>query len=620
MNQRHDIIATLARGLAAGASVRIAFSESQWAWQPDTRTLVVGTRQLDTQPLEVGLGLVAHEIGHCAISRYLDLAAAFRPAVLRPEQWLEVLNVLEDSRVEGWIVADFTGTVSWLEALHETMLAIPWPPPPEVPGTHVISLAHLREWMLGWERDPDLPDDVLRVLDATRVLRRAYAATWPQVHGLDPVRREAAVVASALQAMPLAVRFGTWIGQAWHAEVAALAAALGVDPALEAHATQAVVDRNLAQAWQVLRQAQGFTAASARDNPVAAAPTPASQRSSPKLKLATDLRLLIDRGEPVGRPMATRRGRCSSPPVGTRPGLPPTASGSNASGDARLPSRQALVAQVRLALSKVFPPEAAPTWTRDHPSGRRLDLRRALQGQADPRQNRHLWQRRSQPTRADAAVLLLVDLSGSMARDGRIGAAVLATSVCAQALREWHIPTAIVGFQDELVPIAGFDEPWTPALAQRIAAMAQEVEGTRPGGHNRPSNNDDGPCLREAAALLLRRGEQQRVLVVLSDGRPSGRRSTAADLHGAIADLQKVPRLALAGLGVGEGTRHVERFYPDAQGGVPVEAFPAQLAATLVRRLAAGRGGQATPAEQRSAPSGAEGRDRSAIRWAGDHR
>lgn len=581
MSNRRELIAALARGLAEGTAVRIAFTDSTWAWQPQTRTLHVGTEHLETLPLEAALGLVAHEIGHCAISRYLDVAAAFRPVRLHSGLWLNILNTLEDPRVESWIVRDFTGTAPWLDTLHAAMLESDWPPPPEVPGSQVLLLAHLREWMRGWVAEPGLAPEVTRLLDATRTLRRTYAETVPVVQGLDRVPREAAVVASALAAMPLAARFGTVVAQLWHAEVATLAAELGVDEALFNQAHEAVKTKNLAQAWDVLRQATGLE--------------PVCPEPNSFLELATELRLLIDRGQVPSLPMRrTLVGRVKGAP---RPGQCTTGHVPEANMDTRLPPRQALLTQLRLELAKVFPPSSAPAWTRDHPSGRRLDLRRTLQAEADPRHNAHLWQRRGQPTRADAAVLLLVDLSGSMASEGRIGAAVLATSVCAQALREWGIPTAIVGFQDEVVPIAGFDEPWTPGLAQRIEAMALEVHGTRPGGHNRPLHNDDGPCLRVAAAQLLRRGELTRVLLVLSDGRPCGG-SGARELHAAIADLQRLPRLTLAGLGLGQGTRHVEQFYPDAQGDIPIDVFPARLAATLVRRLTPGRPGRVRQATQ----------------------
>jgi cobaltochelatase CobT len=242
---------------------------------------------------------------------------------------------------------------------------------------------------------------------------------------------------------------------------------------------------------------------------------------------------------------------------------------------------------LRRELAGIFPPILPIQWSREHPSGRRLDLRKASQLPVDPQAALQLWQRRSSPERPDAAVLLLVDLSGSMANGGRIEAAVLAASTCAEVLREMAIPCAVVGFQDRTIAIAGFDEPWTDSLQRRIGEMALEVSETRPGGNNRAGHNDDGPCLLDAAAQLLQRPEHNRVLIVVSDGRPAGRRSGSADLRRAVAQLSDRP-MALAAIGIGRGTRHVASYYPEAHGDVPIGAFPAVLARTMARRLRAG--------------------------------
>ena len=44
----------------------------------------------------------------------------------------------------------------------------------------------------------------------------------------------------------------------------------------------------------------------------------------------------------------------------------------------------------------------------------------------------------------------------------------------------------------------------------------------RPGGRNRPEHNHDGPVLATVAAELMARPAGDRLLLVVSDGRPSG--------------------------------------------------------------------------------------------------
>ena len=70
------------------------------------------------------------------------------------------------------------------------------------------------------------------------------------------------------------------------------------------------------------------------------------------------------------------------------------------------------------------------------------------------------------------------------------------------------------------------------------------------------------------------------MLVVLSDGRPSGRRSNAADLVSAVADVSR-GGLSLIGIGVGPGTDHVAEYYPRAIASVPLTDLPARVGAVL---------------------------------------
>ena len=113
-----------------------------------------------------------------------------------------------------------------------------------------------------------------------------------------------------------------------------------------------------------------------------------------------------------------------------------------------------------------------------------------------------------------------------------------------------------------------------------------ETRGASPGGHNHPGHNDGGPCLTEAAALLRVRSEPTRLLIVFSDGSPSGRRSNPSDLRAATAKLQApTSGIHLVGLGIGPGTEHVSTYYQDAHANVALEELPTVLAATLRARL-----------------------------------
>ena len=77
-----------------------------------------------------------------------------------------------------------------------------------------------------------------------------------------------------------------------------------------------------------------------------------------------------------------------------------------------------------------------------------------------------------------------------------------------------------------------------------------------------------------------------RILIVVSDGMPEGRRSTKADLHNAVAELQREGRgLRLIALGLGPNTGHVTTFYPESVADVPIPRFAETIGALVERVL-----------------------------------
>lgn len=125
-----------------------------------------------------------------------------------------------------------------------------------------------------------------------------------------------------------------------------------------------------------------------------------------------------------------------------------------------------------------------------------------------------------QRTRRDMAILLLIDVSGST--DGWISnsrrvidverEALLLVCIALGAMGE---PFAVQAFSGNgpaavsLWDIKRFDEPFSPAVSLRIAALEPD-QYTR-----------TGAALRHASALLMREGATHRLLLLLSDGKPN---------------------------------------------------------------------------------------------------
>jgi nitric oxide reductase activation protein len=114
--------------------------------------------------------------------------------------------------------------------------------------------------------------------------------------------------------------------------------------------------------------------------------------------------------------------------------------------------------------------------------------------------------------------------------------------------------------------------------------MPLEVSGQRRGGHNKPQHNWDGPVLRDAAARLEAFPAGERLLIVVSDGEPSGPSDAERALHRAVSHVT-ASDIHLIGVGLGPGTQHVAKYYPDHLANVPLNQFPADLGRLLDRLL-----------------------------------
>lgn len=210
--------------------------------------------------------------------------------------------------------------------------------------------------------------------------------------------------------------------------------------------------------------------------------------------------------------------------------------------------------------------------------------------------------------RTATAVTLLVDRSGSMAVEDKIGVARAAVWAAAEALERLRIPSEIVAFDTvydrgveiiggecsaadhglytrfeplRMLQIKGFDERWV-AVRPRIGAL---VAG---------ENNDDAAALLAAARRLLARPEPRRLLVVLSDGMPHhlggfGKANPESMLAEHLRDAVKRCRRAGVRVGaLGMLSPHVSKFFPAWECVDRVEQIPSKLLA-LLRRMIVGR-------------------------------
>jgi hypothetical protein len=211
-------------------------------------------------------------------------------------------------------------------------------------------------------------------------------------------------------------------------------------------------------------------------------------------------------------------------------------------------------------------------WSKGHPWGARLDVKRAMQFSADPRRANDLWMRPLVPDRRDPAFMLLLDRSASMGSRGRIAAAFDGLVLLVEALRRIGVPATVASFaRDERVDL-GADDAVDEEGRRRVGRLLKGCNG---------GTNLAG-ALKAARTRFARTSATQRVLFVLSDGEPDSFDGAKAAVAGLEAD-----GVRCVGLGLGRETRSLTRLFPTSAVDLPVEQLPGRLASLLQDALAA---------------------------------
>lgn len=154
--------------------------------------------------------------------------------------------------------------------------------------------------------------------------------------------------------------------------------------------------------------------------------------------------------------------------------------------------------------------------------------------------------------KADLALFVLVDESGSMSWNNRIAAAARATVLLEAVARSINVPCAIYGHTEEdvvqMIKYRDFDDDADakfklPSLSARY-------------------NNRDGFALKFGLEKLANRPEERKLLIIISDGQPAamnyGGRAAIADMQEVIDEYKHIDIIAAA---IGSDQEVIEEIY-----------------------------------------------------------
>ena len=236
-------------------------------------------------------------------------------------------------------------------------------------------------------------------------------------------------------------------------------------------------------------------------------------------------------------------------------------------------------------LRELFVERRARKWETGHKFGKKIDLKKRMQEKVKgvSAVDTRAWQKREAPQEKDYAITLLVDLSGSMGRGGKVEETFKAVVVLCEVLNALSIKTEILGFNDRIHEYQDFHTTLKDETRQAMGRMLSEVKSSR------AEYNDDGWALKQASTRLARQEAGEKFLIALSDGLPeesSAHSGKEFELGKVVKEIMDQTDQKLIGLGIGRGTKHVEKYYPNNLADVPVAEMAQKLADLLREAIA----------------------------------
>ncbi len=576
VQSRIDELSELVRLISMRPELRftIGSAHSPWSFNFHNHTVSAPINDLLEESADYCRGLTLHEAAHATVTRIFDL---LNPKIAQRREYHALFNVIEDCRIETWILERTPGARPWMTEYNDKLFTpiLSGPLPHTLTGQYLAAI--LSHWWFN-QYPEQLQPEVIEALEESRPsINRAIAAQPPSSIISSNIyseiyQKHRSLTVIYLQsdriAPPHEFECAVRLRQLQmiieiNKEVFPIYSRL-IETDQKQQGKQ-VLEADLTQLLEGLRgdhlsTSTGHQSSSERDRDDR---ENQSDKESEAQRLNDELnaehspekRRPLDEARPIEE-MKREMQRALA--------IDPT--------DRYLRTWRQLSAEIDLlsdTLIRVIEKRVKPTWQRGCSSGVRLDLRRAMAFEADPRLYQSLWMRQVKPTKLDPAFTILIDISGSMEGENIQGAfkgLVLFTEVCARL----NLPLELISFNHHAQQLKVWDRGIDESLRSRLGRLSQSVSG----------GTDLTAALKLTHDRIKHLSFKDRFLVTLSDGEPN-------DVNSVLREIKALESHGVhcIGVGIGPDTERLRRFFSDGVYEVTPMELARQLGGLLDRLL-----------------------------------
>lgn len=199
-------------------------------------------------------------------------------------------------------------------------------------------------------------------------------------------------------------------------------------------------------------------------------------------------------------------------------------------------------------------------------------------------QEKRIFRKQHTTDTLDTAVSLLVDCSGSMSGT-KYEMACTGAAALSLALKPLHIAHTVLGFTNNVGAsndnnVINVFQEWNESISQQELVRRFAIASQR------LMDNADCDAIAWASRDLLTRREKRRILIVLSDGSPAGRRSAGnphTQTKRVVGDIEKHGMHEIYGIGIMD--ENVSRFYTHYVVISNVSALPDSILSIIKRSV-----------------------------------